>query len=221
MRRMDKAHKQTARRAAWCVTAISFAWETAKIVLDNLGRLDMAGTLITHLYALITSQWTPVSLFIGGVLTLMWLHFQTTDTKQESPQATEEDFKVLREVRECAARAAVLNDRGARAKELITDLEAMWHHWNNAGETLVHPLTTNCDPMKNAESSGKLISEALRFKLRYADHLSVLTADFPDFYSNTVHAGYPCSREYVAVLSDLKEHAAQLEQEASQLWDKC
>jgi hypothetical protein len=66
----------------------------------------------------------------------------------------------------------------------------------------------------------KLIGEARDFKLRYADHLSVLKADFPEFISSTVTNGYPSSREYVVVLSDLKEHAVQLEETASRTWDK-
>jgi hypothetical protein len=196
---------------------IQFVFQVATLLLSAsvVGgvRATIDGTHIPVLWR------APIYLFSAGMALLLfssigrWWSERTIGHKNAVRTA-------LREARESAAYAAVLNDRAVRAKELVRDLEAMWHHWNNAGETLVHPLTPTCDPIKDSKSMWKLIGEARDFKLRYADHLSVLKADFPEFISSTVTNGYPSSREYVVVLSDLKEHAVQLEETASRTWDK-
>lgn len=97
-------------------------------------------------------------------------------------------------------------------------LETLWHHWHNAGEVLLHPLDLNHPKTLGDASTIEIITELRDFKVAYGGHLNRLGADVPAFKSKTIAGGYPSSREYITVLYDLREHAANLDDTAQQLW---
>jgi hypothetical protein len=128
----------------------------------------------------------------------------------------QEDKEYIHRLREHAtAQAALLWTFEAQARELLPQLEEVWHHWNNAGDALLRPLDTN--DAKSADSLNLQI-ELRDFKLTYGKHLQRLALDVPDFSSKALTEGYPSSREYIEVLYDLREHARTLNETAQKLY---
>jgi hypothetical protein len=104
------------------------------------------------------------------------------------------------------------------ALSLVFKLECVWHHWQNAGDALLHPLDINLP--KILDSTMDAIQGELReFKIAYGEHLLRLQRDFPSFRSDAVTGRYPSDREYIVVLYDLREHAALLGRTAQDLFD--
>ena len=129
-------------------------------------------------------------------------------------------FGIRAEDREYAkAQAARLWTFSAQASDLILRLETVWHHWNNADEVLLYPLDLNHPKAIGDVSAIDLITELRDLKVAYGEHLSRLGADVPAFRSKAIAGSYPSSREYITVLYDLREHAANLDQTAQRLWD--
>lgn len=105
----------------------------------------------------------------------------------------------------------------AQATELLSQLDDLWHHWNNAGESLIHPL--NINPIKNLDHYGSIDLELRDFKLAYGKHLQRIGLDVPKFKSAAMVGGYPSDREYAVVLRDLREHTQALGEIAKDLYE--
>ncbi len=105
----------------------------------------------------------------------------------------------------------------AQAAELLSRLEELWQHWNNAGEALLYPLGDN--PLKNLDHYNSIDLELRDFKLLYGTHIQRVGLDIPKFKSAAVIGGYRSSREYAVVLRDLKEHAQGLGDIAKDLYE--
>jgi len=115
------------------------------------------------------------------------------------------------------AQSALLCTFEAEATELISRLEELWQHWNNAGEILLYPLGDN--PLKNLDHYGSIDLELRDFRLLYGKHLQRIGLDVPKFKSAAVVGGYPSDREYAVVLRELKEHAQGLGDIAKDLYE--
>jgi hypothetical protein len=111
--------------------------------------------------------------------------------------------------------AALMFNFEAQATELILRLEDLWHHWNNAGEVLLHPLADN--PLKNMSNYNSIELELRDFKLLYGKHIQRVGLDVPKFTSATLVGGYHSNREYTVILRDLREHARALGEIAQDL----
>lgn len=114
--------------------------------------------------------------------------------------------------------AALLWHFAATARDLTKQLESTWHHWNNAGQPLIHPLDIN-HPENLGEGTVGFVIELRDFKVLYQHHLAYLNSEAPAFSSNVTVHGFPSNREYPAVLSDLRDHAARLDEAAQRVWD--
>jgi hypothetical protein len=98
----------------------------------------------------------------------------------------------------------------------------VWHHWNNAGERLVHPLDARLDKLAHysTDQAMKLLDERRDFMLLYCHHLNVLKSEFPEFTSPAIEAGYPTDCEYQEVLLRLGQHIEGLKTESLKEWSK-
>jgi hypothetical protein len=123
-------------------------------------------------------------------------------------------------IKRVGGQVAVLGHFSIQARELAKLLEATWHHWNNAGEKLIHPLSIASD-FKNygADNAISLINELRDFKTLYSDHLRYLRSEIPLFTSRITSCDFPSETEYQVVISDLKNHATKLEAEGITIWD--
>jgi hypothetical protein len=146
-------------------------------------------------------------LVVGGGLVVYSLYAKggTQHNHGSSEPATQEESVDT-------ADAVMLFHFEAQAKDLIRDLETAWHHWNNVGERLIHPVGQPND-VKTADTELliKLLNESRDFKVRYGDHLKYLHLRLPRFTSDALRHGYPNNREYQHVLFDLKTHREALE----------
>ena len=108
----------------------------------------------------------------------------------------------------------------AQADDLTVWLEQLWHHWNAAGETLIHPIGTKAD-IKNWRAAGvsDIVAERRDFLVLYQDHIMRLQKDYPKFDSETAKDGYPSETEYYAVMNNLRAHAKLLKEVADHVWE--
>ena len=120
------------------------------------------------------------------------------------------------DIKHSAADASLLLYFWARATDLLRDLEALWHQWDNAGEKLIHPLDGTIDKLKGDD--WNLAHKKRDFMVLYSHHLMVLKVNFPDFSSDTVTDGYPSQKEYFQVRSDLIRHIEKLKTTADTTW---
>jgi hypothetical protein len=140
--------------------------------------------------------------------------------RKPSPDKSRE---VLEEVMRAGVSSALYDYMGARARDLIRDIETLWHHWNNAGEKLVHPLTATIDKVQDwsdYEKASKLVDERRDFLVLYSHHVMVVRLMLPEFNSRTMDDGYPSSKEYVQARTDLVTHAEELESLSEIAWEK-
>jgi hypothetical protein len=130
--------------------------------------------------------------------------------------------QVLRDVKLQGARAILLSVMATEATYLMELLEEVWHHWDNLGEKLVHPLDARIDKMKDYSSDGvmKLVYEHRDFLVLYAHHLRTLATELPKFASPVVVTGYPSDCEYHRVLANLRVHIENLKTESQTAWDE-
>jgi len=152
-------------------------------------------------------------------LLVLYFSFKAIQTKleirAEDKSAESERRQILRET--AIFQAGLLSMFSAQASYLANLLEAVWHHWHNAGEVLLYPLDINLP--KNIEDTNLLTLELRDFKIAYREHVIRVRVDVPAFTSDTMTAFSPSNREYVVVLRDLKEHSASLMRTAQSLID--
>jgi hypothetical protein len=68
---------------------------------------------------------------------------QRGNHKRKVPDSDADE--IIKDVKLQGARSILLSFMEARAVELVSQLEALWHHWDNAGEKLIHPLDSRID----------------------------------------------------------------------------
>ena len=85
------------------------------------------------------------------------------------PSKSEID-ETINNVKLAGAKGFLLSHLEARAIELQQELESLWHHWNNAGEKLIHPLDARLDKVKEISNDGsfKLLNERREFMVLYS-----------------------------------------------------
>ena len=162
----------------------------------------------------------PIYLFSSAIFLLLLLSgYVWWVYRKPSP---DESRKALEDVMRQGAHAALYDYLSNRARDLLRDLEILWHNWHNAGEKLVHPLDGTLDKL-NDYSSDKamtLLNERRDFLVLYSHHLTVVRLEFPEFKSRTMDGGYPSDREYVEVRDDLVAHVKELERMTKKTWSK-
>jgi hypothetical protein len=116
--------------------------------------------------------------------------------------------------------AAILHDYADQADALCRGLEGIWHHWDNAGEKLTHPLvadfTNQIEDWSKPETT-MLSYELTQFRMLFQHQLEMVRLRFPNFSSNTLINGYPSNEEYLMVRMDLYNHAGFLRDLADRL----
>lgn len=102
-----------------------------------------------------------------------------------------------------------------QAAVLSEELEALWHHWDNEGEKLIHPIGKQADLKDWTGSKAiQLVDEWKGFCHQYCWHLASLRSQVPAFKSEITELKYPSEREYHLLLADLKAHAKSLDHSA-------
>ncbi len=161
----------------------------------------------------------PIYLLTAGAALLMFASLgRWWSNRNKGKSAT----GIIEEVMQQGAQAALYDYMSCRAGELIRDLNMLWHHWDNAGEKLIHPLDGTIDKFKNvmADNFHTLINERRDFMVLYGHHLMQMESSFPDFTSQTMAGGFPSGREYRIVYSDLVEHEKELARLTRKTWEK-
>ncbi len=131
-------------------------------------------------------------------------------------------YAYIKNVKLAGAKGFLLGHLEARAIELQQRLESLWHHWDNAGEKLIHPLN-GTDKIKGSLLDGTgldLLNERRDFMVLYLQHLDILKAEFPEFSSTVVETGYPADYEYQQVLANLRNHIENLKDESMRAWGR-
>jgi hypothetical protein len=181
---------------------------TARAYLKSFTRLPNVWHLPLYLFA------SCLALLLFGLVA----HRMTGKPNVSDSETSE----IIRGVKMEGARSILLSFFGARATDLQTQLEALWHHWNNEGERLIHPLDMRIDKL-NSNSSDvfmKLINEHREFLVLYSHHINTLRVELPEFTSPVMTAGYPSDCEYHQAMTNLRAHAEKLKTESEEAWKK-
>ena len=108
-------------------------------------------------------------------------------------------------------KATLLFHYSREADNLANMLEMIWHHWDNAGVKLVHPLAGHAIPNEIKSGEDK---ELLEFRIAYKRHIAAVRAASPKFTSNVMTDGFPSSVEYATVKRDISNHASLMHDRA-------
>ena len=139
---------------------------------------------------------------------------------QENIKANAKEFSAIADKRKRAGgQAVMLWHFSANADALLIELDQLWHHWNNAGEKLVHPIAEN-EELKQWPATSHLAIERRDYTVRYSDHIQYLKEKFPTFDSPVTELGYPSEAEYSVLVAVLRKHVKELEDVAQHIWDK-
>lgn len=213
---MTEKESKTKRFLDW---AHHFYW--IRELLISLGGGTAAEAWLGKLW-LLTWEWKLAIWFsVSGIL--FWLILLISGRWERNKKSRDSNAsEIIHDVKVHAGNAYVLGLLEACAVSLQSQLEALWHHWDNAGEKLIHPLNARLDTLKTMSADGAwdLINERRDFMVLYAHHLQRLKVDAPDFTSAVVTTGYPSDCEYHLVLSNLKQHIEKLEKESLEAWNK-
>lgn len=105
----------------------------------------------SHYPAFRPYRW-PTGLFTAGILMyVLSLTRRIRPAKKQTNVASALDAaeqvigEAVDDAKRAGAQAGMLWILAASADELIQLLEQTWHHWNNAGERLIHPLDARLD----------------------------------------------------------------------------
>jgi hypothetical protein len=150
-------------------------------------------------------------------------HAERGQSKQDESAKKEATLKIIDEAVQDAKRAgnqaALLWHYAACAKSLEQRLVEVWHHFIDAGESLVHPIGGKVEWKNWSMEKMKLADERRDFMVLYMTHLEYLKEELPGFSSGTTEIGYPSDTEYVDVLRTLRDHIQKLEEYAQRIWD--
>jgi len=181
------------------------------------------GELMEWIKSVVFSPWILFVVVICWIAIKAFVETRTRGQNKPPDLITVERgefLKVIDEVvddsKKAGAQAGILWLLAAQAKDAIHLLEKTWHHWNNSGERLIHPLDARID--KPDFTKGDLISERRDFMAIYLSHLMRLSTDIPGFTSDVTSYGFPSDREYLEVLNALRSHAEKLDSEADKIW---
>jgi len=167
--------------------------------------------------------WLGVSFGAGLLLILLAARFQSKVTAKDSQNASSTALAntlapTLREISLASGSAVLFWHYSAAAKELVEMLDRLWHHWNNAGEHLVYPLTIN-PSIRPLHETIALCIEHRDFKVLYGNHIEHLQQQFPSFTSRTMVYGFPSKVEYPDAITALREHAELLNKVGNDSWE--
>jgi hypothetical protein len=201
---------------------IQFVFQVVGL-LFSASVVTAARAMISY-YTHIPTLWrAPIYFLSAGIALLLFASLGQWWSRRLVKDAPPTDTtKVLEEVMGQGANAALYDYMWCRAIDLIRDLDALWHHWDNAGEKLIYPLNSTLDKLKDplSDVSLKLIHERRDFMVLYAHHLMIMKLTFSDIVSKTIKGGFPSDREYFEVRSDLEKHAEELKWMAKKTWEK-
>ena len=166
-----------------------------------------------------------------SLIHLLWEAEQEAIEETELPKlrkqvaelkATIGDLNILREKEfGTIGQAAVLRDYADIADGLNAGLEQTWHHWNNAGRKLTHPLASDLRSQiadwQMDDQFFALLDELKQFRFCYRHHLEMVALRFPNFSSNAVTDGWLSNVEYLTLRRNIECHAGFLRREATGL----
>ena len=207
---MQMDHAWHTRVTVSCIT-VTAIFEAAEEALSHSPHLAESLAKIGWLHY--------IPLFLLIVAGVFWIWGRIRKPKKITNSKLE---KIVKDLKLAGGKAYVLCLMEACAIELQSQLEALWHHWDNAGEKLIHPLN-GVDKLKHNILEGpylQLLDERRDFMVLYSHHIGRMKVDLPDFSSAVITTGYPSDCEYHLVLSNLKEHIEKLSKESANAWNK-
>ncbi len=143
--------------------------------------------------------------------------------EQAERERKEQNEKLVKLIDDCqcaGGQASLLWHFENTARQIIEFLQSAWHHWDNSGEKLAHPVGAKLELKDfSLENSRALIDERRDLMLLYSHHLTWITSELPDFESAITKGGYPCESEYPKLLADLEQHANALRNLAEEVWE--
>ena len=200
---------------------VQFLFQVAGLLL-SASTWTAVARLISKYPTLVAWQ-VPISLAASAVTLLLFgVALYRFSPDQRKKRTEKEVDEVVENLKWAAARGFLLSHFEARAVELKQILEEAWHHWNNAGEKLIHPLDSRLDKLTSHSADGimKLLDERRDFMVLYSQHLNLLKVEFPEFGSPVIEAGYPSDVEYPRVLANLESHIRKLGEQSQREWDR-
>jgi len=194
-------------------------------LLFSASVVAAARAMISY-YTHIPTLWhAPIYFLSAGIALLFFasIGLWWSNRQEKDVESVVDTTKALEEVMLQGGQSALYDYMWCRAIDLIRDLEALWHNWNNAGERLIHPLDATLDKVANWTSTNDamaLMDKRRDFMVLYSHHLMIVKLSFPDIVSKTIKGGFPSDREYFEVRSDLEIHAEELKWMAKKTWEK-
>lgn len=212
----SKAHMSKGEKLTVFFGAVSAIGVCIQIALNVMHEREHQASIMS---TILQVSWWVVLLLVTSYSIYRNLH----DAKREKnlKQHFSEQARVVEEIvlerRKASAQAALLWHYAGRAKGLAQDLEQLWHHWNDAGERLIRPVSSKAPDMKTF--SLDLLNERRDFMVRYMDNIVWIQADIPEITSNFLTAGYPNDDEYTVVMRNIQEHSRLLNEAADKVWN--
>jgi hypothetical protein len=196
-------------------------WEGIKWLWGAAGRSVMisAAYWLGQRFRHVHVDWIGLGILFFLIMILSYLLMPGRKPSSDSSAAAAAPVPSNERDKFAGGQAALLWHFAAKAGALVVLLDSTWHHWNNAGEALIHPLDVNHPKDFGSESAISLIRELRDFKILYEDHLACLHSEVPAFSSVTTSFGYPSKQEYSLVMSALRDHAESLKNAGQQVWD--
>jgi hypothetical protein len=194
---------------------VQFAYQIVTLLLSA----SVVGAVRAMIYnTSVPYVWrVPVYLFSAGVALLLF-SLPGRMLHRRSQVITPETKDTLEEIMRQGGHAALYDYMAGTARNLSRDLNLLWHHWDNAGEKLIHPLTGELEKPKG-DNFFPLVNERRDFMVMYSNHLAAVKGIFPEFTSQTMKTGYPSHLEYAEVYRDLLEHAKELDKYCEKTWE--
>jgi hypothetical protein len=204
-------------------------WGKRLQFLIQIVAILLSGSVVASVRAMLT-MWThisgvwrlPIYCFTAGV-SLLGFALLARWLLPSEDKSRADARNVLEDVMRAGVETALYNFFSCRARDLIRELDSLWHRWNNAGEKLIHPVDANLDVVADWSSTDKaiaLVNSRRDFLVLYGHHVMMVKLELPEFTSGTIEGGYPSDRGYVDVRADLVEHVEKLEQLTKNAWKK-
>jgi len=202
------------KRIQFLIAVLGSLWTfcvgaTAKAYLKDFTHLSIEWQLPLYSFAAF------VGLLLFVVVSNFWL---TRNKRMPDSEASE----IIHDVKVRGSQCRMFYFFEARALELEAHVVQLWHHWNNEGEKLIHPLDARIDNFQthSIEVRMKLMTEQTEFLVLYSHHINILKVEFPEFTSPVIATGFPSDREYHQVVANLRTRAEMLKEEAEKAWNK-
>ena len=128
--------------------------------------------------------------------------------------------KITEDEKGAGAQSVLLGHFHSETLHIEKCLVALWHHWDNAGEKLIHPIGGFNEWKEwSADKCFPLINELRDFKVIFGQHIGWVRVEFPGLTTQLIANGFPSNAEYQDVLAAVRDHADSLKELSHRVWD--